>query len=182
MNKMNESLHLHIPAYEELGYRQKLMADPDTMSYNKGYDMDLDGYDRQTGCMSFPEREWADWYAYFVGNEPKRFYAYVVRDSDGAFIGEVNVHQNPGAPYYDMGIVLEARYRGMGHAVPALRLLLRHAFEEMGATAIHNDFEETRVAAVKTHLAAGFTVYKRENGIVKLMITREQYEKQRGRG
>lgn len=30
-------LKLYIPQYQDLWYRQKLLNDPDTMSYNKGY-------------------------------------------------------------------------------------------------------------------------------------------------
>lgn len=172
---MKESICLHIPAYEELWYRKKLMQDPDTMSYNKGYDLDFAGYDKKTGCISFPEEEWADWYDWFVGQEPLRFYAYIVRESDGAFIGEVNVHKNSDASWYDMGIVLEAGYRGSGYAVAALRLLLRHVFESMGATSVHNSFEEERTAALLAHLSAGFTEYRRTDGLVELAISREKY-------
>ena len=35
-------LELHVPTIEELDYRQRIMSDPKTMSYNKGYDLDLD--------------------------------------------------------------------------------------------------------------------------------------------
>ena len=70
-------LYLHTPSYEELWYRQKIMQDSDTMSYNKGYDLDFEGYDKATGCLAFPEQKWADWYTYFNGQEPQRFYAYV---------------------------------------------------------------------------------------------------------
>lgn len=145
------------------------------MDYNKGYDMSFDGYDKETGCIAFPEREWADWYDYFVGREPERFYAYVVREPEGEFIGEVNLHKSSTNNWYEMGIVLEAKYRGRGYAAGALRLLLQHAFEDMNAQTVHNSFEEERIAALKTHLSAGFTEYSRENGIVELLITREQY-------
>lgn len=76
---MNTSLYLHIPACKELWYRQKIMQDPDTMNYNKGYNMDFDGYDKETGCIAFPEQEWEDWYDYFIEKEPQRFYAYITR-------------------------------------------------------------------------------------------------------
>lgn len=172
---MKESLSLHVPTYGELEYRQKIMQDSDTMSYNKGYDLNFDGYDKATGCIAFPEHEWADWYTYFIGQEPHRFYAYIVRESDGEFIGEVNLHMNADADWYEMGIVLEAKYRGKGYAVAALRLLMQHAFEKMGAEAVHNEFEEERSAAVQTHLSVGFTLYRQENKIFELLITKEQY-------
>lgn len=43
---MKETLYLHIPSYPELWYRQKIMQDPDTMRYNRGYDLPFDGYDK----------------------------------------------------------------------------------------------------------------------------------------
>ena len=44
-------LELYVPTIEELDYRQKIMSDPETMSYNKGYDLDFDGYHKDTGCI-----------------------------------------------------------------------------------------------------------------------------------
>ena len=167
-------LCLHIPTFEELWYRQKLLSDAKTMSYNKGYDLNMDTYCKETGCIDFPESKWQDWYNYFIGQEPTRFYAYIV--NQGVFVGEVNVHKNEKANWYDMGIVIEAKHRGKGYAVDTLKLLLQYAFEKLGAEAVHNDFEDSRTAAIKTHLSAGFSEYKRENGIIELLITKEQYQ------
>ncbi len=168
-------LSLHVPTLEELWYRQKLMEDPATMDYNRGYDLPFEGYDRETGCIPFPKEAWADWYAWFIGQEPRRFYAYIVRQSDGQFVGEVNLHQNGDDPWYEMGIVLEGQYRGRGYAKPALELLLRQAFVELEADAVHNDFEATRAAALQIHLEAGFRIYGRKDGGIQLSITRREY-------
>ena len=167
-------LELHVPTIEELDYRQKIMSDPETMSYNKGYDPGFDGYHSDTGCIDFHENEWQDWYEYFVGYEPERFYAYIKRKADGAFIGEVNVHKS-GDEDYDMGILIEAKYRGQGYSKEALNLLLKHAFEEMGVKNVHNVFEDERDVALKVHLDCGFREVSRENGIIHLMITSDEY-------
>lgn len=172
---MRKLLYLHIPAYDELWYRQKIMRDPDTMSYNKGYNLNFNEYDKETGCIDFPECKWKEWYNYFIGQEPEKFYAYIVRKEDGAFIGEVNLHKNSEKDWYEMGIVLEAKYRGKGYATEALELLLKYAFEELNINAVHNDFEIWRGAAEKTHLSSGFKKYKSENGILELIITKEMY-------
>lgn len=174
---MDNRLYLHTPTLDELWYRKQLMSDPNTMGYNSGYDLDFEGYDRQTGCIAFPESQWRDWYAYFIGQEPKRYYAYIVRLQDNAFIGEVNIHKNDGAVWHEMGIVIRADQRGKGYAVEALRLLLKHAFEVLKVDAIHNDFEASRDAAVRAHLSAGFSEYRRENGLLELLITKEQYDR-----
>lgn len=168
---------LYTPTYDELWYRQKLLSDTETMSYNKGYDLGFDGYDNNTGCIDFPKNRWQSWYDYFIGNEPERYYAYIVRKEDNAFVGEVNLHKNNAADWYDMGIVLEAKYRGKGYAVEALKQLLNYAFHSLGAKAVHNNFEETRTAAVKTHLSTGFTEYARHDNITELVITRNEYIK-----
>lgn len=81
-----------------------------------------------------------------------------------------------------MGIVLYAPYRGQGYAVPALKLMLDHAFRDCKISRIHNDFELARneQSAWKTHFSAGFTEVSRENGWLTVMITREQWLEQQG--
>lgn len=168
-------LCLHVPELNELWYRKKLMEDPETMSYNRGYDLDFAGYDKGTGCIAFPEEEWESCYNYFVGNEPERFYAYLVNTENGEFVGEVNAHKSVGHDWYDMGIVIEAKHRGKGYANEGLRLLLHHAFIDMGAMALHNSFEKSRNAALKAHEHAGFCKYSEENGVIELAITKERF-------
>lgn len=160
MEKINpreeKRLSLHIPAPDELQYREKLLSNPKTMGYNKGCNLGFSEYDNETGCIAFPKEKWQAWYNYFVGNEPKRFYAYIVRNEDGKFIGELNLHTNGDDNRYDMGIVIENSYRGKGYAAEALSLLLEYAFEKLGADCVHNDFEQTRIAALRTHFSVGF--------------------------
>ena len=168
-------LCLHVPELNELWYRKKLMEDPETMSYNRGYDLDFAGYDKGTGCIAFPEEEWESCYNYFVGNEPERFYAYLVNTENGEFVGEVNAHKSVGHDWYDMGIVIEAKHRGKGYANEGLRLLLHHAIIDMGAMALHNSFEKSRNAALKAHEHAGFCKYSEENGVIELAITKERF-------
>ena len=172
---MAKKLYLHVPSIDELWYRQQLLNDPDTMSYNRNYDLDIEGYHKDTGCLDFPKEDWQAWYQYFVCGEPMRFYAYIVRSEDEAFIGEVNLHKVQSHDWYEMGIVLEHKHRGNGYAEEALNLLLKHAFENLNADAVHNEFEDTRYAAVKTHLFAGFTQHRDKNGFSRFTITKEQY-------
>ena len=171
-----EKLELYIPKLDELWFYQKMLSDPETMSYNANWDVDYKGYHKDTGCIDFPESEWAEWYEYYTNNEPKQFYAYIKR-SDGTWIGDINFHYTPERDWWDMGIVIYAPYRGKGYAVPALRLMLDHAFRDCGITRLHNDFEIARHehAAVKSHLAVGFRDIGIENGMRHLMLTREEY-------
>lgn len=98
-------LKLYVPQYCDLWYRQQLLNDPATMDYNKGYDLDFRGYHKDSGCIDFPEEQWKNWYDWFVGQEPERFYAYITQSHDGQFIGEVNIHKSDTALWHEMGIV-----------------------------------------------------------------------------
>ena len=170
-----EQLELYIPALDELWFYREMMSDPKTMFYNANWDVDYDGYHKDTGCIDFPESEWAEWYEYWIGNEPERFYAYIKRISDGTWIGDINFHYTPEREWWDMGIVIYAPYRGKGYAVPALRLMIEHAFRDCGVTRLHNEFEIERRAALKSHLAAGFRDAGAEDGIQQLILTRDEY-------
>ena len=50
-----EQLELYIPKLEDLWFYQKIMADPETMSYNAGWDVEYEGYHRDTGCNDYPD-------------------------------------------------------------------------------------------------------------------------------
>ena len=158
-------VELYIPKLEDLWFYQKMMSDPETMSYN----------DPWGGCIDYPDEVLPDWYANWVGKEPERFYAYIKRSSDGAWIGDVNFHYTPERDWWDMGIVIYAPFRGKGYAVPALKLLLDHAFRDCGISRLHNDFETTRDAAWSIHRKVGVKEMGVEDGILQLMLTKEDY-------
>lgn len=46
-------LELYIPRLEDLWYEEKLQSDPDTMSYNAGYDVSYYRNHYDTGCIDF---------------------------------------------------------------------------------------------------------------------------------
>ena len=107
--------------------------------------------------------------------------AYIKRSLDGAWIGDVNFHYTPEKDWWDMGIVMYAPFRGKGYAVPALRLMLDHAFRDCGISRIHNDFAVARneITAWETHRRAGFRELGVEDGFLHMMITKEEYLRQR---
>ncbi|MEG0844158.1 MAG: GNAT family protein [Romboutsia sp.] len=172
---MEGKIYFHVPKFEELTYRQKIMSQPDTMNYNKGYDISYDGYHKDTGCIDFPKDKWRDWYSNRVDKKPKYFYAYITKKDDNSFIGEINLNLSDKDKCYDMGIVLEAKYRGMGYSLEALKELMEVAFGAYDALEVHNDFEITRKSALTIHKAVGFNVIDEINGIAKLVITRNDY-------
>lgn len=42
---------LKTPEVKDLYYRKRWMMDPETMSYNAGYDMEINGYDQMAGTI-----------------------------------------------------------------------------------------------------------------------------------
>ena len=51
-------LELYIPKLEDYWYEKRCLEDPETMSYNAGYDVSYYGYHYDTGCIDFPEERW----------------------------------------------------------------------------------------------------------------------------
>ena len=177
LERKMEKLELYVPKLEDLWFYQKMTSDPATMSYNANWNVTYDGYHRDTGCVDYPDEVLPSWHKNWVGCEPERFYAYIRRCSDGAWIGDVNFHYNPEKDWWDMGVLLYAPYRGQGYGVPALKLLLEHAFCVCGISRIHNDFQVSRneVSAWETHRRAGFRELRIEDGFLQMMITKEEY-------
>ena len=51
-------ISLYIPSLDDYWYEQKLEEDPETMSYNAGYDVSYAGYHYDGGCIDFPKESW----------------------------------------------------------------------------------------------------------------------------
>ena len=165
---MLNDLRLYIPRPEDGWFYVKMMSDPETMAYNAPWFP-------PDGCIPEPESGWQDLQESWIGKEPERFYAYLQRKCDGAFVGDVNYHENPEHGWWDMGIVIYAPERGKGYGRQGLSLLLDRAFRTDGISRLHNDFEVSRLAAYRAHKAVGFRETGMADGIVRLEITQEEF-------
>lgn len=172
---MNENLYLHIPSFEELDYRQKILAQPDTMSYNRGYELGFDSYDNETGCIDFRKEYWKDWYSLWVSNEQERYYAYLTQIKDDDFIGEVCLHYDKNSNSHCIGIVLEAKYRGNGYCSEGLIKLAEKAFIDLNIGKLRNDIPIERKYAIAGHKKAGFKEIVTEDGNCILELTKDDY-------
>lgn len=155
-DSMNKRLYLHIPSFNELNYRQKILAQADSMSYNKGYDLQLDNYDQKTGCINFSRDYWEDWYSRWGSQASKRYYAYIIRKDKQLPIGDAALHYDEKQRAYCISLVIEAKYRGYGYSEEALRLLLDAAFNQLDAEKVYDDFPKTRISAEKVFHKVGF--------------------------
>ena len=167
---MSNDLRLYIPRPEDGWFYIKMMSDPATMAYNAPWFP-------PDGCIPDPESNWMNLQQAWIGKGPDRFYAFLQRQNDGAFVGDVNDHYNPERDWWDMGIVIYAPERGKGYGRQGLSLLLDHAFRVDGIPCLRNDFETTREAAYRIHKAVGFREAGIVDGIIQLELTREEYLK-----
>ena len=170
MKSEENALQLYIPRPEDGWFFVKMLSDPATMAYNAPWFP-------PDGCIPNAEEEWIDIQESWTGREPERFYAYLQRKSDGAFVGDVNFHYTPARDWWDIGIVIYAPERGKGYGKEGLRLLADRAFRTAGVSRLHNEFETTRGAAYRIHKDAGFRETGTENGNVHLLLTKEEHLK-----
>ena len=173
------------PTLEEYWYEQKLLADPLTMEYNAGWDVSYEGYNYDTGCIEFPKEKWEK--AFNRRKESNRYFAYVVNKENNEFIGKVNFQYNENDKIYYCGVIIEHQYRGQGYAKEALQLLCEKAFNEYNVPALYDNFEESRISALKTFEKLGFkrnsiTKGKRFNkgvSIIEIRLEKESFNNYR---
>ena len=169
---LDDKLTLHVPRVEELWYYQQQLSDPATMAYNAAWFP-------PDGCIRFPEEKWAAWHESWIGREPERFFAYLRRETDGAFVGWAHYRWFPPRDWWDIGILVAASERGKGYGRQGLELLLDRAFRVDGVPRLHNCFEAERTAAMRIHREAGFREIGEEDGGIQLLLEKEEYLRSR---
>ena len=148
-------VYLKVPELKDLWFRKKCMEDPDTMSYNAGYDVPYSGYHYDTGCIDFPESKWAKWYTEKI--IPKKiFYAYIVDKETGEFVGYTNFRKGEDGKYY-MGVLVYSEFRGKGYMKPTLKCLIDEA-KKAGVKELWDSVPLNRTSAQKGFKDMGFEV------------------------
>ena len=149
-------MKLHIPALEELWFKEAMLADPETMSYNHAYG----------GTIPFPREKWAAWYdRWIMHHENKRFYRYLKLD-DGTFVGEIAYHPDEERGITIADVIVHAKYRGRGYGRTGLNLLCRAA-KENGVDVLYDDIAVDN-PAVTLFLRCGFAEEYRTDAIIML--------------
>ena len=161
-------LYFEIPSKEDLKYRKKWMMDSDTMSYNAGYDVDIKGYDKETGIISKSDEEMLEWYDKWINKEPDRYFRYIYAEGIEEPIGEIYYYPNDNT--HHMGILIQSKYRGNGYSYEALMQLEKVAFEENGIDELHDEIPFDRVNAINLFKKAGFIQTEKD-----VMITKGMY-------
>ena len=148
-------LGVYEPKYEDLWFRQTMLADEETMSYNR----------RWGGTISFPETRWREWYDAWLGEPGEtRFYRYL-RDESGAFVGEIAYRFDEELDNFDGNVIIYSKYRGRGYGSRGLELLCSIA-KERGVSVLYDDIAADN-PAIGMFLRHGFTeAYRTEEKIV----------------
>lgn len=146
-------MELIVPKLEDYWYEEKLQNDPNTMSYNAGYDVSYSGYHYDTGCIDFPENEWIKTYQKRI--DENKFFAYI-KDND-KYVGYVNYHYNKNLGRYECGVLIEYKYRGLGYSKKALELLINEAYKN-NIEYLYDNFEKDRGNTLKLFLSVGFEI------------------------
>ena len=108
------------PQIEGLWFRQAMMADPETMSYNQAWG----------GTIPFPREKWADWYDCWIANPNKCFYRYITTGKSRSFVGEAAYHYDPEMDLYLADVIVSAKSRRQGFGKAGLLLLCEAAKNE----------------------------------------------------
>ena len=132
-----------IPTLEEMWFRESLLADEETMSYNSAWG----------GTIPFPEALWQDWYDYWISaDDGQRYYRYL-KDENG-FVGEIAYHYNSELNGYVANVIISSWNRGRGYGAQGLQLLCSAA-KENGIEALYDDIAIDNTA-ISLFLKQGF--------------------------
>lgn len=138
-------LTLRKPEMQELSFRQQLLSDGQTMSYNHAYG----------GTIDFPREKWECWYGKWIGNGDSRyFYRYLYSPALNCDVGEAAYHFEPETGRYLCDVIVHAAFRGRGFGQTGLKLLC----EAASTNGVEMLFDEIAAdnPAVDLFLEAGF--------------------------
>ncbi|MDO4764827.1 MAG: GNAT family N-acetyltransferase [Eubacteriales bacterium] len=107
-------LSLYKPNKNDLWFRQKLLADEETMLYNKAWG----------GVIDFEPEKWQNWYnKWILEHESERFYRYLLDVETKEWVGEIAYHYDETKRRYLLNLIILAKHRKKGYGKAGLRLL-----------------------------------------------------------
>lgn len=137
-------IELYEPNIEDLWFKEKMMSDEQTMSYNHSYG----------GTISFPKEDWVNWHDRWITNHNgKRFYRYI-KEHD-FYVGEVAYHFDEDRQSYIADVIIYAPYRGKGYGREGL-LLLCDTARENGIKELYDDIALDN-SSIELFFKCGFT-------------------------
>lgn len=141
-------IKLYKPNINELWFKEKMMSDKNTMSYNHG-------------AIAFPESKWDSWYQRWMRDD-KHFYRYIC--DDDTFVGETAYYLDLEREIYIADVVVYAPYRGKGYGHQGLSLLCENA-KNNGVMELYDDIAIDN-PSISLFLKNGFKEVQRTNEYV----------------
>ena len=122
-------LELYRPKVEDLWFREKILGDEETMSFNKPWG----------GTIPFPESAWKQWHdTWTLCDDGKRFYRYLKDPDSEEFVGEIFYCFDDDRWIWLASILIAAGHRGKGYGRQALKILCELA-AETGIEILYDD-------------------------------------------
>ena len=148
-------LELVRPEYDDLWFRESLMADEETMFYNAKWG----------GTIPFPQEEWEPWYDAWIRNPGNNRYYRYLRNDENNFVGEIAYHYDRHRDIFICDVIVLAKYRNHGYGSEGLQLLCEAA-KANGITVMHDDIAADN-PSYKLFLKNGFEVdYQNEEVVM----------------
>lgn len=150
-------LKLYKPKLEDMWFRQMMLEDEETMSYNHTWG----------GVIPFPKEYWKDWYDAWVNySNPKDRIYYYLKDENDVFVGEIAYHYDQEYQGRVANIIIFSKYRHKGYGTVALKMLCEIA-KENRITFLYDDIAIDN-PAISLFIKAGFKEQYRTNEIILL--------------
>lgn len=135
------------PELEDLWFRESMMADIETMSYN----------DAWGGTIPFPKEDWEEWYTLWVRNSgQERYYRYLKDDANKVFVGEISYHFDKLRNIYICDVIIKAEFRKQGFGTQGVQLLCEAA-KANGVEALYDNIAADNPSA-HLFLKNGFSI------------------------
>ena len=143
------------PELEDLWFRESMMADIETMSYN----------DAWGGTIPFPKEDWEEWYTLWVRNSgQERYYRYLKDDVNKVFVGEISYHFDKLRNIYICDVIIKAEFRKQGFGTQGIQLLCEAA-KANGVEVLYDDIAADN-PSIHLFLKNGFSIEFQNDEIV----------------
>ena len=153
-------IDLYKPKLDDLWFREKLLADENTMSYNKAWG----------GVISFPQDNWHQWYqTWLCDSELNHYYRYLYDTENDSYVGEIAYHYDKKRKIYICDVIVLAENRCKGIGAKGIQLLCRVA-KENGIRALYDDIAADN-PSYKLFLKEGFIIDYQNNDVVMVVKT-----------
>ncbi len=148
---------LREPCFEDLCFRQKLLADEKTMQYNHAYG----------GTIPFPREKWEDWYQRWISDHsPDYFYRYIIYEGTEEYVGEAAYYKEPESSLYFCNIIIMAQYRNKGYGRGGLAALCTAA-KKNGVTYLYDDIAFDN-PSLSLFLKSGFEILWQNDAFIRV--------------